>query len=135
MAKKRRKMDTRTLLIALFIILIIAAGYIVVTNLPAEETFLTPEEVVTNRNNYLNGQTITVKGFFIYDGGFPAVVSELTTVEGRTSLILSFENLVANETDVLRSEAKFKFTGVLTLVDENNQYGPVIFTVSKIEIV
>lgn len=135
MFKKGKKMDTRTVLIALFIILIIAAGYIVVTNLPAEENFLTPEEVLTNKNNYLNGQTITVKGYFIYDGGFPVVVSESATAEGRTSLILNFDNLVSNETDILKTETKFKFTGVLTL-DQNDPTGiGVIFAVDKIELV
>ncbi len=135
MAKKGRKMDTRTVLIALFIILIIAAGYIVVTNMSAEEEFLIPEEILANKDNYLSGQTITVKGFFIYDGGFPAVVSVLNPAGGRTSLILNFDNLVNNETDILRTDAKFKFTGILTLADENNQYGPVIFVVEKIEVV
>ena len=135
MAKKGRKMDTRTILIVFFIILVVAAGYIVVTNMPAEEEFLTPEEILANKDNFLSGQTITVKGFFIYDGGSPAVVSDSDPAGGRTSLILNFDNLVKNETDILRTEAKFKFTGVLTLLDENNQYGPVIFVVEKIEVV
>jgi len=135
MAKKGRKMDTRTVLIALFILLIIAAGYIVVTNMSAEEEFFTPEEILANKNNFLSGQTITVKGDFIYDGGFPAVVSDSNSIEGRTSLILNFDNLVNNETDILITEVKFKFTGILTLADENNQYGPVIFVVEKIEVV
>lgn len=118
-----------------FIILIIAAGYIVITNMPAEEEFLTPEEIVTNKDTYLNGQTITVKGYYIFEGDYPAVVSVLTTAAGRTSLILNFDNLIENETDILRTDAKFKFTGVLTL-DENDPTGlGVIFVVEKIEIV
>ncbi len=135
MAKKGRKLEIRTVLIVFFIILIIAAGYIVVTNMPAEEEFLTPEEILTNKDTYLNGQTITVKGYYIFEGDYPAVVSVLTTAEGRTSLILNFDNLIENETDILRTEAKFKFTGVLTL-DENDPTGlGVIFVVEKIEVV
>ncbi|MCK4365090.1 MAG: hypothetical protein KAW45_03485 [Thermoplasmatales archaeon] len=135
MAKKGRKLETRTVLIVFFIILIIAAGYIVVTNMPAEEEFLTPEEILTNKDTYLNGQTITVKGYYIFEGGYPAVVSVLTTATGRASLTLNFDNLVGNETDILRTEAKFKFTGVLTL-DENDPTGlGVVFVVEKIEVV
>ena len=135
MAKKGRKMDTRTVLIAFFIILVVSAGYIVVTNMPAEEKFLTPEEILANKDNFLSGQIITVKGFFIYDGSLPAVVSVSDPPGGRTSLILNFDNLVENETDILRTEAKFKFTGALTL-DETDPTGlGVIFVVEKIEVV
>ena len=132
MRAKRRKFDTRTILIVLFVIVILAAAYIVITNLPVEEDYLTPEEVLGNKELYLNGDPIVVKGYYIYEAGNPVVVSTLSTVVGRSSLRLNFDNLDENETDILRTNVKFKFTGILTLVDENNPYA-VIFIVEKIE--
>lgn len=133
MSAKRKRFDTRTILIVLFVIVIIAAAYIVVTNLPPEEEFLTVEEVLNNRDRYLNGDPIPIKGYYTYEAGSPVVVSTLSTTTGRASLELYFGDLDSNETDILRPEVKFKFTGVLKLVDENNPYGPVIFVVEKIE--
>lgn len=133
MSAKKKRFDTRTILIVLFVIVIIAAGYIVITNLPAEEEYLIPEEVLSNRDFYLNGEPIVVKGYYDLDGNDPVVVSTMSTIEGRTTLELDLEGLSDNETDILRTGNKYKFTGVLNLVDENNPLGPVIFVVEKIE--
>ena len=133
MSAKKKRFDTRTILIVLFVIVIIAAGYIVITNLPAEEEYLIPEEVISNRDFYLNGEPIVVKGYYDLDGNDPVVVSTMSTIEGRTTLELDLEGLSDNETDILRTGNKYKFTGVLNLVDENNPLGPVIFVVEKIE--
>jgi len=133
MSAKKKRFDTRTILIVLFVIVIIAAGYIVITNLPAEEEYLIPEEVISNRDFYLNGEPIVVKGYYDLDGNDPVVVSTMSTIEGRTTLELDFEGFSDNETDILRTGNKYKFTGVLILVDENNPLGPVIFVVEKIE--
>ena len=133
MSAKKKRFDTRTILIVLFVIVVIAAGYIVITNLPAEEEYLIPEEVSSNRDFYLNGEPIVVKGYYDLDGNDPVVVSTMSTIEGRITLELDLEGLSDNETDILRTGNKYKFTGVLILVDENNPLGPVIFVVEKIE--
>jgi len=133
MSAKRKRFDTRTILIVLFVIVVIAAGYTVITNLPAEEEYLTPEEVLSNKNYHLNGAPIIVKGFYDLDGGNDVVVSTMSTVTGRTTLELDFEGLSDNETDILRTGNKYKFTGVLTLNEEDPLGVAVKLVVEKIE--
>ena len=133
MSAKKRNYDTRTILIVLFVIVVIIAGYMVVTNLPEEEKFLTPEEVLNNTDLYLNGDEILVRGYYLLDPGGPVIVSTLTTTTGRAALDLDLIGLDTNITDILREEVKFKFYGVLKL-DEDNPLGTaVIFDVNKIE--
>ena len=127
-----RKFDTRSILIVLFVIVVIAAIYILITNLPEEEDFLTPEEVLNNKDIYLNGETIVIKGYFIYDGDYPAVVSNLATTTGRPVLRLDYSD-VENADDILKTEDTFKFTGIL-IIDEADPLGLAVkFMVEKIE--
>ena len=132
MSAKRKRFDTRTVLIILFIIVIIAAGYIFITNLPAEEETFAPEELLMNPGKYLNVESIVVKGFYVITTEGPSIVSTLSTVTGRPSLRLDYSG-VANATDILITDTKYKFTGVLTLVDENNPLGPLIFVAEQIK--
>ena len=89
MAKKGRKFETRTLLIIVFVLLVIVAAYIVITNLPPEENFLTPEEILNNKDLYLDGDIITVQGYYIIVGGKEYVVSTLdVSTDGRSTLNL-----------------------------------------------
>ena len=133
MSAKRRKYDTRTILMVLLVLVIIVSAYSIITNLPPAEEYLTAEEVLANKDYYLDGQSITIKGFYIFEGGDPVIVSTLATTTGRSSLSLNFDTLTYNETDILRTDTKFKFTGFLALEDEDNPLSPVIFIVEKIE--
>jgi len=131
MSAKRRRYDTRTILIVLFIIVIIAAGYIFITNLPAEEEWLTPEEIMRNKNVYLGGGTIIVRGFYEITNEGPAVVSTTSTVTGRTVLRLDYSG-VTNAIDILIESIKYDFTGYI-IEDENPFIDAVILVVEKIE--
>jgi len=132
MAAKGKKFETRTLLVILFVLIIIVAAYMVVTNLPEEENFYSPDEVLRNKDSYLN-KTIVVKGFYDIDGDEAVVVSTMDTTEGRTTLGLDFSNLQNNETDVLEMGKKFEFTGTLIYEIEDNPLSPLIFVVDIID--
>jgi len=132
MSVKRRKYDTRTILIVLFVIVVIAAGYILITNLPAEEDWLTPEELLGNKNTYLDGRTIVVRGY--YDSNEGAIVSTTKNVE-KSILPLDYSN-VKNATDILRDGVKFDFTGILEAVDTGGSVPPgtvVVFVAEQIK--
>jgi hypothetical protein len=133
MSAKRKRLETRTILIILLVIVIIAAVYIIITNLPVEEEFFTPEEILNNKESYLNGEQIIVKGLYDLDGGAEVVVSTLSTEQGRVTLELNLSGLTQNETDVLITGNKYKFTGVLTLNEDDPLGLSVIFKVAKIE--
>jgi hypothetical protein len=137
MAKKGSRFDTRTLLIILLVIVIIGAGYIVITNLPEEIDFVTPGEIVNNPSNFL-GQEVIVKGYYDKDSAdFDVIVSTLSTTggEGREELKINIEKLrETNETDNLRTERLYYFTGKIE--DEGNPVTPgidVILIVEKFE--
>jgi len=110
MSAKRRRFDTRTVLIVLLVITIVAAAYIVITNLPEEETFLTPEEIKRNRENFIDN-SVVVKGFYTYEAGQPVVASDLSY--DTSGLILNLGYLDQNETDKLSPDQVFKFSGVI----------------------
>lgn len=132
MSVKRRKYDTRTILIVLFVIVVIAAGYILITNLPAEEDWLTPEELLGNKNTYLDGRTIVVRGY--YDSNERAIVSTTKNVE-KSILPLNYSS-VKNATDILRDGVKFDFTGILEAVDTGGSVPPgtvVVFVAEQIK--
>jgi hypothetical protein len=128
---KGKKIENRTILIISAVILIILAGYYIITNLPAQENYLTVEEVLRNKDNYIN-KSIVIRGY--YDSNGPAIVSKPSDVTGKSSLIVDHSQ-VQNASDILINDKKYDFTGTL---QETNVGGPgniVIFKVSKIEIV
>ena len=112
MAKKGSRFDTRTLLIILLIIVIISGGYVVITNLPEELDYTTVDDVITNKQNYLN-RNVTVKGIYNFDFNIPGIVSTNTPVEGIEpyKLKLDLNLLDINETDDLRVGIIYFFTG------------------------
>ena len=131
MVKKGRRYDTRTILMILLVILVIAAAYIVISNLPAEEDFLSVEEVLRNKETYLN-KIIAVKGFYDIDGDQNVVVSTLDTTTGRSLLRLDLTGFKNNETDILKEGEKFTFTGLFKYEFENIPISDVILEVNKI---
>jgi hypothetical protein len=114
MKRKKNFLDTRTLLIILIVIIIVGGAYLVITNLPPEENFLTPETILANKDTYLE-KTITVRGFYQIED-FPIVVSTLSTVEGRAELRIDYSN-IENATDNLIEDEKYDFTGILNKQD------------------
>jgi hypothetical protein len=135
MSAKRRMFDTRTILIVLFVIVAIAAAYIAITNLPPEENTLTPGEVITNKDHYLDGDPIVVKGLYDITTEGAVIVSTMSTLTARDELRLDYSN-VNNATSFLITGQKYKFTGSLTYEDtENPLLRQIIFIAEDIEIV
>ncbi len=114
MKRKKKLLETRTLLYILIVIIIIGGAYLVITNLPPEEEYLTPEQVLANKDHYLN-QNIKVRGYYEVSDS-PMVVSTLSTVEGRAELRIDYSN-IENATDDLIEGEKYDFSGVLSKQD------------------
>lgn len=136
MVAKKSRFDTRTTLMILFVIVIIAAVYILITNLPAEVNYLSPDEVSRNPQQYL-GEKIIVEGYYEADINGGSIVSlpadPLSTPP--ESLRLDTTNL-DNVSLPLYSDIKYHFTGVLSRMDPGSS--PVIIYVlvaEKAEIV
>jgi hypothetical protein len=135
MAKKGSRFDTRTVLIILLVLAIIGAGYVIVTNLPEEIDYTTVDDVVNNKQNYVN-KNVTIKGIYNFDFNIPGIVSTNTPVEGvepfELKLNLSFLDI--NETDDLRVGIIYFFTG--KIIDEGIPSTPdldLILVVEKFE--
>ena len=122
MASKGRRLSTRTVLIILLILIIIGAGYIIITNLPEEIDFKTPDEILKNKEGFLN-QKVTVKGYYDKDpGDFPIIVSTMSTTTGRAELKLDYSN-IPNATDDLREGTTlYYFTGTIVWEDPENPF-------------
>lgn len=129
---KGKKIENRTILIISAIILIILAGYYIITNLPPEENYLTVEEVLRNKDRYLNNGTIIVRGY--YDSDAIAIVSTTSDVTGKSSLDLDPYG-VENYSDILTNDVKFDFTGILEEVNVGLPGNIVILKATEIEIV
>ena len=115
MKRKRRILETRTILIILIAIIIVGGGYLIITNLPPEEDYLTPEEVLANIDHYID-QKITVRGYYDISGGYPVIVSTMSTTEGRSELRFDYTK-IQNATDDLFEGEKYNFVGELIKQD------------------
>jgi cytochrome c-type biogenesis protein CcmE len=114
MALKKR-FNTKTFLYILLVIVIIGAGYIVITNLPPSIDFLNPGEVLQNPQKYLNKEII-VKGYYAKDSADnPIITNKMDeAASGRVTLFFDYSNIV-NATDDLREGTVYYFTGSLVL--------------------
>lgn len=114
MKGKKKLLDTRQLLILLIVIIIIGGAYLIISNLPPEEDYLTPEEVLANKEIYLD-TNLKVRGFYEIED-IPFIVSTLSTLEGRAELRIDYTN-VENATDNLIEGEKYDFSGILVKQD------------------
>jgi hypothetical protein len=112
MSAKKRRFDTRTILIALLIAVIIAAVYVWITNLPPEENTLTPGEVLDNQVHYLNGESIIVKGLYDRTAEGDVIVSTMDTTTTRDELRVDLTS-ATGDIPAVQGE-KYKFKGILT---------------------
>ena len=135
MSAKRKRFDTRTVLIVLLVIVIIASAYIVITNLPAEENYLSPEEVTRNPQLYLNDEII-VEGYYepdIEGGSIVSLPTDPLSAPPGSWLKLDISN-VGNESLPLYSDIKYHFTGLLTETIPTGSPAVVyVFVVEKVE--
>jgi hypothetical protein len=119
MSAKRSKLDTRTILYILIIILVIVGGYYLITNMPEEVKTYSPDDVLRQQNQLI-GKTIVVEGYYdpdIYSG---SIVS--TTVAPTSGLRADISGL-DNESLPLNTNVKYEFKGVLERITEESE-GP-----------
>jgi hypothetical protein len=128
---KKRRFDTRTTLIVLFVIVIIISAYLLIINLPVQEKYLTPEGVASNIQQYLN-KTIVVEGYYQpeLDGG--AMVSKPTDqISGSQT---SWLRVDISKVGGLTTDIKYHLTGVVTQLVQGSSPTPIYeLLVEKVE--
>lgn len=135
MAKKSRRLDTRTVLIIILVLVIFGGGYIIVTNLPEEVDYKSVDDIMNNKQTFVN-QKVTVKGIYNFDDNIPGIISTNIPAGGGipNKLNLDLRILDINETDDLRVDVTYFFTG--TIIDEGIPVTPdldLILVVEKFE--
>jgi len=128
--KTRFKIEWRTFLtIVVLILIIIGIGYHLLT--PSNETrVLTVDEILTNTKIYLN-KVVTVEGLYYISPDGPSVIkpSVATNPEGWLNLDLTqIENATAN----VIVDHKYWFTGVLKEVETASPTAMAVLVVTKI---
>jgi len=127
-----KKIEIRTILIILIIILIVLAGFYLITNLPAEKNYLSVEEVLRNKDRYIDSGTIIIRGY--YQSAIQSIVSTMSDVTGKSTLTLDYTD-IQNATEILRNGIKYDFTGILKEVNVGPEINKLIFKANDIEVV
>lgn len=128
---KGKKIENRTILIIVSVILIVLAGYYIIVSLPAAVDYLTVEDVLRNKDSYIN-KTIIIRGY--YQSDIQSIVSTMSDVTGKSTLTIDYTD-VQNATEILRNSVKFDFTGILQEVNVGPGIDILIFKANKIELV
>jgi hypothetical protein len=126
MSAKRRRLDFRTTLyIAIILLIIFGVAYFILTPESGPEIYTT-EQILTNKQRYI-GKTITVEGTYYSDGD---VVAKATGVSNPFEQPYPIQLDRSNVNTTVRNEYKYRFTGVLQWLSEEDQ--SVILIVSEI---
>ena len=128
---KGKKIENRTILIVVSVILIVLAGYYIIVSLPAAIDYLTVEDALRNKDSYIN-KTIIIRGY--YQSDVQSIVSTMSDVTGKSTLTIDYTD-VQNATEILRNSVKFDFTGILQEVNVGPGIDILIFKANKIELV
>jgi len=126
-----KKIENRTILIIISIILIVLAGYYIIVSLPAAVDYLTVEDTLRNKDSYIN-KTIIIRGY--YQSAEQSIVSTMSDVTGKSTLTLDYTD-VQNASEILRNGIKYDFTGILQEVNVGPNIDILIFKAIKIEVV
>lgn len=141
--KRSRLFNRNVLIISLVALIIFAAAYYIITNPPGEPVnALSPDDINPNNVDDYIGQTIVVDGYYRSEAGrgegiiTSRLIGSGSTFEDYSGSILR----VNHNTDELwnhsfAESSVYRFTGVLTL-DEDNPFGTtVILYADKIEAI
>jgi len=118
---KKKRLDTRTTLIILFVVLVIISAYLVITNLPAKVNYLTPEGVASNIEQYLN-KTIIVEGYYQPELGGVLVSRPFSQITGTQTSPLKV-NL--SKVGSLTTDIKYHVTGIVTQLEQGSSPTPI----------
>lgn len=126
-----KKIENRTILIIISLILIVLAGYYIVVSLPVAVDYLTVEDALRNKDSYIN-KTIIIRGY--YQSAVQSIVSTMSDVTGKSTLTLDYTG-VQNASEILRNGIKYDFTGILQEINVVPDIDILLFKAIKIEVV
>jgi len=126
-----KKIENRTILIIISIILIVLAGYYIVVSLPATVDYLTVEDALRNKDSYIN-KTIIIRGY--YQSTIQSIVTTMSDVTGKSTLRVDHSD-VQNASEILRDGVKYDFTGILQEINVVPDIDILLFKAIKIEVV
>ena len=122
MAKKKSRIETRTVLIILIILAIVAAVYVIIVNLPPEVDYVTVAEINNSKDSFVNTKQIVIGDFNVYNG-YPVIESISSVKQENDRLKLNYDN-IHNASDSLIQGEKYYFTGTLIWDDPGGPIPP-----------
>jgi len=126
MAAKTNKLSFKTLLTILIIVIIIAAVAAIVLLYDSKEIF-TVDQILDNKDKYLNEDEIIVEGYFYNSTDGPSLIKGTLESIPTRWLRLNLED-VDNISRVLVENTKYHLTGKLHEIQQNTDI-PGILTV------
>jgi cytochrome c-type biogenesis protein CcmE len=110
MVIKKKIFSTRTKLIILLAIFIILLGVVVILNLPPSIHFLTPNQVLSNQESYID-QRVIVKGYLDKNDNVSIITNTMDTTKTRDMLRVDYSKI--SNRDNLREGTLYYFTGII----------------------
>lgn len=129
MSAKRRRLEFRTVLIILIVLLIVLSVAYYILTAPTKSMEYTPEEVLRNPSKYLNDEIIVRGEYYIEDGHY--VIPPLTDANLYPSILLQLNLTQINEN--ITENYQYKFTGVLKRISGSFDLNAVELVVTKID--
>ena len=104
MAKKKSRIETRTVLIFLIILAIIGAGYVIFINLPPSVEYITVEELNNNKENFIDTKQTVIGTFDIYNGEpeLSALEKKAKEIEQIAHQLREMEGISKDKTEELK---------------------------------
>jgi len=132
--KRRLPKNMLNIVIALLIVVIIVAAVLYVATSPGESiVVVTPEEVINNSEEYI-GDTISVEGFFYYNGPDDGYIRSTIASSGSSNYDPRPDDLPVDIEELntsLSGGIKYRFTGVLTKVTSDYYNEAIILVADK----
>jgi len=134
-AKRKSKIELRTVLYILFVVVIFLAIYFFVTSPKDTTKIYNPEQVLRDKSI---GETMTIEGYFEYDNETQGYLRTNPGTDTTGSRLKFDHSNVKNSTEILNTlglNSKVRVTGLLSSIpSEDDPIGTsVILIASKIE--
>jgi len=135
--KGRRKIETKTVLYILIIVIIIGGIYIFISSQPPKTDYRDPEDVLANKDDIISrNQTIIIRGYYdadVVEGGGIVSISYAHSGAEDPTHGLPLDTTKVDNLSKLRENEVLLFTGKL-VYDESDPFGnSVIFEATKID--
>lgn len=134
--KGKRKLETKTLLYILLVIVIIGGGYVYITTLEPTADYYYVGYVLENSDSFIeNNQTIIVEGYLDLeldnDVFIVPILQDEKSGKSPTRLKLDYSN-IENFTTTYQENVKYHFTGTLKKDESDPHNLAVIFVMTGI---